>query len=342
MPTQHIPPPYSAGVFLTYRCNCACHHCMYCCSPRWENEWLSLDDAACILDQLERLLADRYPPNAPVSLNSGVHFTGGEPLLDMDRLLAVIEMAAERELPGLFVETNGFWATDDARACETVDALWGAGLRGMLLSANPFSIERVPFERIERAAMVGQGRFGQGMMVYQPDFFRQFQSMGLRGTLDFADYARDHPRGLAHVELLPNGRVPYSPLAGLFEHWPAEHFGGENCRRDILRDWHMHIDPMANYLPGYCGGLALGDARDLTGLCGNDGYGIDLEAQPILAALLTDMADLVDLARAYGWQEDPRGYLSKCHLCLAIRRYLVVSDSFIELAPLEFYDHIED
>ena len=37
------------------------------------------------------------------------------------------------------------------------------------------------------------------------------------------------------------------------------------------------------------------------------------------------------------WQE---GYLSKCDLCLDLRRHLVSKQDFAELSPKEFYVHL--
>jgi len=35
-------------------------------------------------------------------------------------------------------------------------------------------------------------------------------------------------------------------------------------------------------------------------------------------------------------------YVSKCHLCLDIRRHLARTGEFPELAPRAFYEHLED
>ena len=34
--------------------------------------------------------------------------------------------------------------------------------------------------------------------------------------------------------------------------------------------------------------------------------------------------------------------ISKCHLCLGIRRHLAQTGEFPELAPRAFYEHLED
>ncbi len=331
-----VPEPVSAGVFLSYRCNSSCRHCMYACSPRWEADWLSEQDAEMVLSQLAGSFRGRYSSPGHVGLNHGLHFTGGEPFLNFGLLLRVTEMATQLGIRSTFVETNCLWCRDDATTRGRLEALRAAGLQGVLISANPFVLERVPFERTERAARIGEEVFGSGAMVYQRYFFGQFRSMGLRGTLSFGEYMQEGGHGLFHAELLPLGRFPYR-LAHLYESQPASHFLAGSCRAELTRDWHVHIDNYCNFVPGYCGGISLGDSRELQRLC----QGIDLGVRPVVRALLAGLGELRRLASRFDYEE-PEGYISKCHLCLDIRRHLVRHGEFAELAPLEFYEHLED
>ena len=107
-----------------------------------------------------------------------------------------------------------------------------------------------------------------------------------------------------------------------------------------MRDWHVHIDNYGNYMSGYCGGISLGDARDLNSILS----GIELEERPILGALLTDMEELYELGvKEFGYKERKEGYISKCHLCLDMRRRIVEQkEEFEELKPTEFYLHLEE
>ncbi|MBN1399557.1 MAG: 4Fe-4S cluster-binding domain-containing protein [Anaerolineae bacterium] len=341
MTRLRIPPPYSAGLFLTYKCNSDCKHCMYVCSPQWPADWIAEQDAEAILTQLARIMGPKYDSPQGVSLNEGLHFTGGEPFLNYPLLLRLVGLAAGLELPGLFVETNAFWCRDDADTRQRMLELQAEGLQGLLISANPFLLERVPFERTRRAARIGYEVFGHNAFLYQRYFFLQFERMGLEGTLPFDEYLRRGAEGLRHVELLLNGRVGYS-LGDLLPKQPAERFLGMSCRQDLLRDWHIHIDNYGHYLPGYCGGLSLGDCRELERLAWE---GIDLDERPVLQALLGRMGELYALAQQRGYQPLVEGYVSKCHLCLDIRRHLAAhaaQDEFPELAPRSFYDRIYD
>jgi len=331
-----VPPPYSAGVFLTYKCTNTCKHCLYACSPKWSADWISEEDAEQVLVQLACAMRGQYPYPGRVGVNDGLHFTGGEPFLNFELLLGLTRIAQRVGIPTIFVETNGFWCTGDEGTTDKMLALKDAGMDGLFVSANPFILEQIPFERTERAVRISRQVFGENAIVYQRFFYNQFKHMGLRGTLAFDAYVEQAGHGLHYVELFANGRVPYK-MNHLFHSQPAHHFFGQSCERELIRDWHIHVDNYGNFVPGFCGGLSLGDARDLDSLY----KGIDLDELPVLRALLTDLADLYHLAQAYDYQERV-GYISKCHLCLDIRRHLVQSGDFQELQPGAYYEHLED
>ena len=78
MTSLQVPSPISAGILLSYRCTGECLHCMYACSPRCPEDWMSEEDARTILRQLAgRIKASPYGPDT-VGVNSGLHFTGGD------------------------------------------------------------------------------------------------------------------------------------------------------------------------------------------------------------------------------------------------------------------------
>lgn len=332
-----IPEPFSGGILLSYKCNSSCKHCMYACSPRWRGDWISEEDAERILAQLATKLGGKYPYPSRIGVNYGIHFTGGEPFLNFDLLLKVTELARGLGIPSTFVETNCFWCTNDETTRDKFTRLKDAGLEGVLISVNPFIIEQIPFERIERAARISREIFDGNVMIYQRFFYDQFRRLGLKGTLPFDEYL--HKAGyssLHYIELLPMGRVPYK-LGHLYKEYPASHFFGESCRQELIRDWHIHIDNYCNFVPGYCGGISLGDARDLGSIC----QGIDLDEFPVLKALLTDLKELYELAKEFGYEER-EAYISKCHLCVDVRRHLARHGEFKELRPTEFYERLED
>ncbi|UCD87711.1 MAG: hypothetical protein JSV01_08195 [Desulfobacterales bacterium] len=320
---------------------------MYGCSPRWRADWMSEMDVEKILVQLSDKLRKRYPSHSKrIGVNYGIHFTGGEPFLNFDLLLKAAKKAHELDVPSTFVETNCFWCTRDETTLEKFKKLKNAGLRGILISVNPFLLEWVPFERTQRGIEKSRKVFGRkNVIVYQEFFHDQFNKLKIKRTLPFEEYLevmyRTNARGLyeslAYSSVIPMGRAVYD-LRRFNKKYASAHFFGASCREELTRPWHIHIDNYCNYMSGYCGGISLGDARDIDAIC----QGIDLERHPILNALTSDIRSLYEFAVSeWGYKVRDEGYISKCLLCVDIRKHIVSeTDSFRELNPREFYDHL--
>ena len=116
-----------------------------------------------------------YGPD-DINLNYGLHFTGGEPFLNFDLLCEAVEMAEELNIPSTFVETNCFWAVNNKTTQEKLSILKNKGLKGILISVNPFFLEYIPFARTERAVKYGYELFGQNLIVYQSEYYKRFRS----------------------------------------------------------------------------------------------------------------------------------------------------------------------
>lgn len=318
---------------------------MYACSPRWSADWISQEDLEKILMQLAGTIeANPHGPET-VGVNYGLHFTGGEPFLNYELLCNAVEIAHELHIPSTFVETNCYWCVNDKVTREKLQLLKGKGLHGILISVNPFYLEYVPFERTERAIKNSLEVFGENVMVYQLEYYKRFRALGIKGKVSFDDYVNnlDTKEDLVkNVELLVMGRAAYKlggKLGEVFPKYPAEYFFDEPCRPVFLRNWHNHFDNYGNYVPGYCGGISLGDCRDLDKLLRQPTSG---EKYPILGFLINqDFKGLVYFAKDFGYREPQKGYLSKCHLCTDMRKHLSGKGEFKELKPKEFYLHLE-
>lgn len=310
---------------------------MYACSPQWTADWISESAADRLLRQLAATI--QGSPHGPdqIGINYGLHFTGGEPFLNFDLLLALTRRAHALHIPSTFVETNCFWCVDDATTRRLLTQLKQAGLHGILISVNPFILEYVPFERTERAVRISEAVFAGNVMIYQGDFYQQFQRLHVIGPLSLDTYLRvAGAASLSRAELLVRGRACYA-LRSFFATHPATRFFGSSCRAELTRPWHIHIDNYGNYMPGYCGGLSLGDAARLAAT-----RRLRLAETPILAAVATDLQALYTLAvRDFDYRDRVAGYVSKCHLCVDIRRHIAQqTEAFTELRPRAFYQHL--
>lgn len=329
----YIPEPISAGIFLSYKCNSECKHCMYFCSPGWAEDWVSLKDVEKILVQLTGKIQGSPYGRDRIGVNSGIHFTGGEPFLNFELLLRITKIANELKIPSTFVETNCSWCINDKTTRKKLSQLKNAGIVGILISVNPFILEKVSFEKTERAIQISREIFGRNAIIYQEYFYKKFKSLNIKNSLHLEEFLLKAPESLLYIELLPMGRTPYT-LGDLYWRYPSNKFFGSSCTTELTREWHNHIDNYYNYIPGFCGGISLGDARNLDSLL----KGIDLVERPILNALVTDIQKLYEIGVELGYKELSEGYVSKCHLCIDIRKYIVhQTDKFKELRPKEFY-----
>jgi hypothetical protein len=334
----HLPKPVSAGIILSYKCSSTCKHCMYACSPKWRADWPTERSIELILRKLASSIKPSPNGCENVSLNHGLHFTGGEPFLNFQLLLKAVMIADELRIPSIFVETNCFWCVDDEQVREKFTALKQAGLKGILVSVNPFILEQVPFERTQRAIKIGREIFGGNTMIYQETYYHRFKSLRISDTLTLDQYLERDAWALRFSELLPMGRACYR-LKHFFAKYPAKAFFDESCISELTRSWHVHVDNYFNYVAGYCGGISLGDARDLDALTS----GVDLQDKPVLNSLVESLGRLYEFAvREFNYREREEGYVSKCHLCVDIRRHIVEqTDEFKELQPRELYFNLE-
>ena len=342
---RKVPKPISGGLILSYICPAECRHCMYACSPKWQPNWMSEKDLETILSQLAgNILPAPHGPHA-TSLNYGLHFTGGEPFANFPLLCKAVEIAEELKIPSTFVETNCFWCKEDHQTLDRLKLLRDKGMKGILISVNPFYLEYVPFERTERAIRLSLEVFEKNTMVYQAEYYHRFKQWRLRDRVAFGDYWRFESEEFftRNVEFFVMGRAPYK-LKDLLKvsHTTrkASSFFQEPCMMPFLRPLHNHFDNYGNYVPGFCAGISLGDCRKLDELLLQ---GVDTDAVPALRYLMDeDIEGLLRFARKLGYQEAEEGYFSKCHLCVDIRKHLALHGDFAELSPRQFYLRLND
>lgn len=340
MKRMKLPQPISGGLMLSYKCPAECRHCMYACSPKWTGDWIAVEQLEQYLPQLAGVIRPSPYGRRYMSLNHGLHFSGGEPFLNFKLLLKAVEVSESLKIPSTFVETNCYWCKSDALTRERLQALRQAGLKGIMISVNPFYAEYVPFERTDRCIRISREVFGSNVMVYQVEYYRLFKQLGITGRLPVDRYLKlTRAESVSdRVELFLMGRAT-EKLKDLYPAYPSKRFLDTPCRPDFLRSWHNHFDNYGNFMPGYCGGISLGSWFEMDRLLKE---GIDLENRPVLKYLAaSDMPGLLEFAAGLGYQELEEGYVSKCHLCLDIRKYLQANGDYDELRPRQFYAQLQ-
>jgi hypothetical protein len=323
--------PDDVGVILTYRCQSSCAHCIYNCGPKWETEAMSSD---MLRQALEVMAAWPRQPQ--------VHLTGGEPFLYFDLLLEGTRIATELGIT-VYLETSGSWCTDEAEAIERFQALKEAGLQFVLVSCSPFHAERIPPIRTLRAASAAITVFGlQRVSVYQAQFLNLMKRFDVQHPTPLSRYEEEFGAEEAYrllwqgFGIVSGGRSGYA-LGHLADKHPAETFAGEACAGKLLYAGHSHFDLYGNFIPGFCGGLAVGDWRELEQVLDD----FQADRLPSLIEVLVNRGPygLMKLAQEkHGYVPLPEGYAGKCHLCVDVRRHLAKAGEFEELRPRRFYE----
>jgi MoaA/NifB/PqqE/SkfB family radical SAM enzyme len=133
-----IPFLKNIGLFLTFKCQVACPHCVVQAGPE-RNETMSLESI------------DRYISQIASYRNGHIRMislTGGEPFIDIGRLRQVISMAAHHNL-WVSVVTNAFWAYSLERAIAIIESLPGLSL--IAISTDRYHQQTIAFERVKNA-----------------------------------------------------------------------------------------------------------------------------------------------------------------------------------------------
>jgi hypothetical protein len=324
---MQFTPFSSPGIILTYKCSSTCRHCLYACSPHWQ-EWATAKG----LEATFRTLAEAGGVR-------GLHLAGGEAFFRFPLLLESVRQAVRYGLPIDYVETNGHWFRGDDDATAKLTALRDAGLDCLMVSCSPLHAEFVPLASTLGTLRAARRVFGtQGVFVWLPEFLTQLQGLGVEGTLPFEDYARRAGRAAAREaatyggQLIPAGRALYA-LAAYLPRQSVEECCTTSCARRLLTGGHGHYDLYGNILP--CAGLSLGEVAELPRLTTDAIFA----ARPLVRLLCEEgvrglLAYAVD---RYAYQPHDV-YAGPCHLCMDIRRHLVAVDApYPELAPRMMY-----
>jgi hypothetical protein len=307
-----IDAKHVAGLILTYRCSCACRHCLFACKPDLPNVAMTVDQAVQGILELHTL--DRV-----------VHVAGGEALLYPETVLAATRRAAELGKPPHFVETNAFWAKSDELVERRLRELKDAGVAGLLLSSDIFHQEFVSAEYFLRCQRIATEVFGERNIVgggMPEEVVRALE----RDAGDEAKIAQ-LVGGVFSPRLV--GRAARM-LAPYFAERPIEELAKDgtwygppdsmSCAQefDLEQMWEVHIDPYGNIQT--CCGVVLGNIRDGSILeQAEKGWPA---AEPIVSLLKAEgPVGLLPLAEKYGYQRRA-AYRQKCALCYELRYFL--------------------
>ena len=130
---------------VTYACTGRCKHCS-------EGEHTACGeriDPAVAADAVRRIAA-------AYDIQTVMAF-GGEPLLAVDAVFAIMTAAKDLHIPRRQIITNGYFSKDTKRIRKVAEKLAASGVNDLLLSVDVFHQETIPIEVVKTFAAEVQG-----------------------------------------------------------------------------------------------------------------------------------------------------------------------------------------
>ncbi len=297
----------SAGLLLTYKCNCACEFCYYHCGPD-KGGLMDVETAIGVWQSLRKLAGDA----------AKIHLTGGEPFLCWERLVEILEQAQYEKLgPVDMIETNGFWATDDKIVRDRLARLDELGMSRLKISADPFHQEYVDVELVRRLAAMATEMLGADRVLVRWE--KYLDDPECTETCSRAQREQQYLSSIQEYPCRFAGRAG-GRLAQLVASQSVEEIAGKSCRAAFLAAKGVHIDPFGNIFSGTCSGIIVGNVtrEPLEEIW----KAFDPGSEGLVATLFHHgPAGLLEKATATGYKRLDK-YAGKCHLCTDIRQYL--------------------
>ncbi len=313
----------SAGLLITYKCNCKCEFCYYNCSPE-KNGLMSAETFINSWKGLKNLAGE----------TAKIHITGGEPFLYFDYMCELIEQAKKEGLwPVDMIETNGFWADNEKNIKQRLQKLTELGMNRLKISCDPFHQEYVDIELVRRLAKAAYELLGPKRVLVRWQKYldnpASFENLTVKQReAIFISSIKDYPSRFT-------GRAA-GRLAELLANKPIEKIQTANCHQAFLDSKGIHIDPYGNIFSGTCSGIIIGNVtreplekiwREFTP-----------SKNKIIETLFNHgPAGLLKEAESLGY-EKKKSYAGKCHLCTDIRQFFFYKTMYKEtIGPVECY-----
>ena len=297
----------SAGLLLTYKCNCACEFCYYNCNPD-KGGLIPVDTALSAWHSLKILAGD----------NTKIHITGGEPFLYWEHLLKILEQAQKQNLGKVdLIETNGFWATNEKIVRQRLKKLDELGMNRLKVSTDPFHQQYVDIEPVRRLAEIATDILGSERVLVR--WQKYLENPTDMKNLSHADLKRQCINAIKDYPCRFTGRAG-GKLADLVASKSIESLAGTNCTSDFLSAKGVHIDPFGNVFSGTCSGIIVGNIYQTP--LENIWKQFDPRSSGLIGTLFNKGPyGLLDDAEKQGYKR-AEFYAGKCHLCTSIRQFL--------------------
>ena len=302
----------SAGLLLTYKCNCACEFCYYNCGPD-KGGLMPVDTAIGAWQSLKILSGD----------GAKIHITGGEPFLYWEHLLQILEQAQKQNLGKVdLIETNGFWATNDKIVRQRLKRLDELGMNRFKVSTDPFHQQYVNIEPVRRLADIASEILGPKRVLVR--WQKYLENPTDMRNLSPAELEQRYINALKDYPCRFTGRAA-GRLAELVASKSLESLAGMNCKSDFFGAKGVHIDPFGNVFSGTCSGIIIGNVNQspLEEIWKqfDPRRGGSRTAPTLIGTLFKNgPSGLLAEAEKLGYKR-AESYAGKCHLCTSIRQF---------------------
>lgn len=318
----------SGGLITNYYCTSRCRHCLYACSPTWEKKYISPDRAENNILKIKELGC------------KSIHIGGGEPLLNIEALIPVLNIIRDGGLNINYIETNSSWFKNTEKDRKTLLLLKKHGVNTLLISISPFHNEFIPFKRV-RGLIEACNKTGINVFPWIERFIADIIQFDETKSHNLEEYIKKF--GDSYILNIPQKYwIEYKgrALNTYKKYFPVKSSKdllkeNNNPCNELFDTNHFHSDLFGNYIPGLCSGLSI-EMGDL-------GENLQTDKYPFLSSLMEQgINGLFDIAcEKYDFKTENK-YVSKCDLCTDIREFLVniLKIDSPDLKPVDFYKNI--
>lgn len=313
----------SAGLLVTYKCNCSCEFCYYNCSPQ-KDGLMSKDIFIGSWQSLKSIAGN----------NARIHITGGEPFLYFDYLCGLLEAAQKQNLGKVdMIETNGFWADDNKLIEQKLKTLDKLGMHKLKISCDPFHQEFIDIEFVKRLTKAAEKLLGQERVLVRWKKYLD-KPVNVKNLSEEEKY-KLFITSLKDYTCRFTGRAG-GKIAELAADKSIEEIKNSNCKNTFLDSKGIHIDAFGNVFSGTCGGIILGNVTQ------KPLEKIWQQFHPSNNKIIETLfnlgpAGLLEEAEAFSYKKLNR-YSGKCHLCYSLRKFLFDKGFYKDtIAPNDCY-----
>jgi len=292
---------------ISYNCTNECKHCALQGSPNQDKTTIELEDVRRCLEDI----TSNY-------LISEVGFFGGEPLLNFDLLISLIEEVKSFGIHKIGLPTNGYWGKNESLAKDYAQKLKKAGLFRISFSVDAFHQEFISIDTIKRALRAAQEAGIEWIAVLSQYlgsqdeknvFNEQTKAMTDELSKEFEFFHQ------INSELNVLGRA----TSELTSYFPMTAALSDKCM--VFKVPMFMIDPNGWVFHHSCHGICIGNAKkqSLSKIINEFKY----RKHPIIGKVAAKggLQNLVDMAIEKGY-EPLSGYADKCHICSSVRNFL--------------------